>query len=135
MDSPPLPPVDPQLSENLKTIFETTRSSMANLYSGKHVDNRPASVVTYAIHSGADSDLVKSLVLEIVIQHCSDPGKAHLRILAQKEFLSLLSNQSVRADIEVSVVCVCVCVCAYVRACVRACVCGWVFGGGCAGIP
>ena len=81
---------------------------MASLYYRKHVDNRPASLVTYAIHSGAASDLVKSLVLEMIIQHCSDPGKAHLRILARKEFLFLLSNQTVREDIDVSVIALCV---------------------------
>ncbi len=103
VDSPPLPPVNPTLSDELNATFDDTYAQMASLYQGKCVDARLAHVVTYAIRSGATKELLKSLVLEMIIQQVSaDPPKANLRILAQKEFLALFGHGNMQADIDVS---------------------------------
>ncbi len=85
-------------------MFDDTYTQMASLYQGKCVDPRLAHVVTYAIHSGAAKELLRSLVLEMIIREVSaDPPKANLRILAQKEFLSLFGTENnMQANIDVS---------------------------------
>lgn len=103
VDSPPIPPISPHLAEELQTIVQDTYSRMANLDQGKCIDSRPAHIVTYSVHSGATRDLIKGLILEMIIEHLSDaPGRNHLKILAQKEFLALLSVQGMQGDIDVS---------------------------------
>ena len=103
VESPPLPPINPTLSEELIATFDDTYTQMASLYQGKCVDPRLAHVVTYAIHSGATKELLRSLVLEMIIQQVSaDPPRANLRILAQKEFLALFSKRNMQGDIDVS---------------------------------
>ncbi|XP_064407430.1 ubiquitin carboxyl-terminal hydrolase 28-like [Halichondria panicea] len=101
VESPPLPPINPTLSEELIATFDDTYTQMASLYQGKCVDPRLAHVVTYAIHSGATKELLRSLVLEMIIQQVSaDPPRANLRILAQKEFLALFSKRNMQGDID-----------------------------------
>ena len=84
-------------------MIQSTYSRMATLYHGKFIDPRPAHIVTYAVHSGAARDLIRGLLLEMIIQHFSDsPGRNNLKILAQREFLSLFSIQGMQGDIDVS---------------------------------
>lgn len=103
VDSPPIPPVNPHLTEELKTLLFDTYSCMSTQYQGQFTDPRPTHIVTYAIHSKASKELVKGLILEMIIQHYSDlPRMNNIKILAQKEFLSLFSISGMQADLDVS---------------------------------
>ena len=102
IDSPVLPPIDPQLQAELMSNMEQVTKHVYDLHGqNSFIDPRPMNVTTYAILSRAPSSVCKLLILE-ALADCTD--KEALRLLAKKEYVRLLSEPGMQDKLNVSVV-------------------------------
>lgn len=100
IDSPVLPPIDPQLKAELLNATEQLMKSI-NDFCGQnsYVDPRPMNLITYALLSKAPMSITKPLVLE-TIADLTD--KETLRLLAKKEYVHMLSELGIQDKLDVS---------------------------------
>lgn len=99
IDSPILPPVDPQLKNELTTSTEQLMKQINNLCGpGSFQEPRPLDIVTYIVLSKASLSVTKPLVLEAV---ASLAHKEALQLLAKREYVRSLSEPGVADALEV----------------------------------
>ena len=104
MDSPVLPPIDPQLRAELQASIEQFMKHFDDSYRQDSCpDPRPKNLLTYALLSKAPFSVTKPLVLETIATLVEkQEDKQPLFLLAKKEFFHLLSEPGAQDKLNVS---------------------------------